>query len=565
MTFPIPNDAMYDRLAFVGSTGSGKTYAASAAVEALLARLDRVVIVDPLGVWWGLRLTADGKSSSGFDLPIFGGAHGDISITETSGAVIGEAVAGSCQSCIIDLSLIGTKAGERRFMLAFLTSLYRGNREAPLHLVIDESDMFAPQKLLDKDGDAAKLLGMMETIVRRGRVRGFTPWLITQRPAVLSKDVLSQVQGLIAMKLTAPQDRAAIGAWIDGEADRELGKRILASLPSKKVGEGVVWIPGRGVLKQVAFPRKVTFDSSRSPRRGETSMLASIQPIDIGDLKSKLATVEAEVKANDPKALKAEIERLKSAGHPQNIADIEKRCQDAYQRGRDDGYASGFKGGFDEAMASVRRSIDGIIPPQAQPQPNRLARLSDRPATTADQPELQAQLHRGGVTPPPLAKKIASPDLTGPQRRVAESLQFWKSVGNHSPSRAQVAAVAGYTPGSGTFGNILSQMSKAGLISYPSPGDVSSALGTEDPMDGLLAKTRFLGVLSGPQIKVLDAIKDGAEVFRDQIAEATGYTAGSGTFGNILSQLSTLGAISRTKPGFIVISDWAAQLMKASL
>ena len=51
-----------------------------------------------------------------------------------------------------DLSGLGTKAAERRFMLAFLTALYRGTQGSPVHLVIDEADMFAPQKLLDKDG-----------------------------------------------------------------------------------------------------------------------------------------------------------------------------------------------------------------------------------------------------------------------------------------------------------------------------------------------------------------------------------------------------------------------------
>jgi len=34
-------------------------------------------------------------------------------------------------------------------------------------------------------------------VVRRGRVRGFIPWLITQRPAVVHKDVLSQADILI--------------------------------------------------------------------------------------------------------------------------------------------------------------------------------------------------------------------------------------------------------------------------------------------------------------------------------------------------------------------------------
>ena len=49
------------------------------------------------------------------------------------------------------------------------------------------------------------------------RLRGFIPWLITQRPAVVHKDVLSQADILIAMKLTASQDRDAIGAWIEGQ------------------------------------------------------------------------------------------------------------------------------------------------------------------------------------------------------------------------------------------------------------------------------------------------------------------------------------------------------------
>ena len=52
--------------------------------------------------------------------------------------------------------------------------------------------------------------------MRRGRMRGFIPSLI----AVVHKDVLSQADTLIAMKLTASQDRDAMGGWIEGRADR---------------------------------------------------------------------------------------------------------------------------------------------------------------------------------------------------------------------------------------------------------------------------------------------------------------------------------------------------------
>ena len=51
---PIPDAALDDRLGWVGTAGSGKTYNAGGGVERLLEAGARVVIVDPLDVWWGL-------------------------------------------------------------------------------------------------------------------------------------------------------------------------------------------------------------------------------------------------------------------------------------------------------------------------------------------------------------------------------------------------------------------------------------------------------------------------------------------------------------------------------
>lgn len=89
-----------------------------------------------------------------------------------------------------------------------------------------------------------ELLGRIEEVVRRGRVRRFVPWLITQRSAVLRGDMLSQADVLVSMKLTSSQDRAAIGRWIKGQADRAEGRRVLGALP------------------HVSFPRILTLDSS---------------------------------------------------------------------------------------------------------------------------------------------------------------------------------------------------------------------------------------------------------------------------------------------------------------
>ena len=51
----LPSGALDDRIAIVGTAGSGKTYAAKGFVERLLDSGARVTIVDPLGVWWGCQ------------------------------------------------------------------------------------------------------------------------------------------------------------------------------------------------------------------------------------------------------------------------------------------------------------------------------------------------------------------------------------------------------------------------------------------------------------------------------------------------------------------------------
>jgi uncharacterized protein len=286
----LPAEALDDRIAIVGTAGSGKTYAAKGFVERLLESGARVAIVDPLGVWWGLRASADG-GAPGYPVVVFGGRHADVPITSDMAAALGRIIAREALVCVVDLSDLGSSAARRRFMAAFAEALYETNEE-PLHLVLDEADLWAPQRPI-KGWES--LLGHIEEIVRRGRVRGFIPWLITQRPAVVHKDVLSQADILIAMKLTASQDRDAIGAWIEGQADRQQGKRILGDLPRLQRGEGYVWAPGHALLERVAFPPIRTFDSSRTPKRGERLAIPrTLAGVDLTAIVAALAAAGAQ-------------------------------------------------------------------------------------------------------------------------------------------------------------------------------------------------------------------------------------------------------------------------------
>ena len=69
----LPVTALDQRLAIMGTSVSGKTYAAKGLVERLLDAGARVCIVDPLGVWWGLRARADGGIPGPHPVVVFGG------------------------------------------------------------------------------------------------------------------------------------------------------------------------------------------------------------------------------------------------------------------------------------------------------------------------------------------------------------------------------------------------------------------------------------------------------------------------------------------------------------
>src|SRR6185436_11224011 len=167
------------------------------------------VVADPIGVWWGLRAAADGKAA-GLPILVMGGDHGDVPLEVTAGELVADLVVDEQLSVVLDLARF-RKGEQTRFMQDFAERLYHRNR-APIHLVLDEADAFAPQRPVPGE---QRLLGAIEDLVRRGRARGIGVSLATQRAAVLNKNVLTQVEVLVALRLIAPQDRAAVEAWIE--------------------------------------------------------------------------------------------------------------------------------------------------------------------------------------------------------------------------------------------------------------------------------------------------------------------------------------------------------------
>jgi hypothetical protein len=311
----LPLDVVTQTIAIIAKRRAGKSYTMRRIVEQLFHAGQQVVLVDPKGDQWGLRSAADGKGP-GLPIVILGGEHGDLRTLEPgAGEVVAKLVVEERVSAVLDLSAF-RKHEVATFMTAFLENLYRLKaREAfrtPVMLVIDEADAIAPQK--PQKGEE-RMLGAAEDIVRRGGQRGIGCVLVTQRSAVLNKNVLTQAQMLVALRTIAPQDLAAMDAWIQVHGEPAQRKTLMESLPSLPVGDAWFWSPGwptvDGIFKRVHVLPIETFDSGATPTGQKPIEPKQAADVDLDGLKRQMAATIEKAKADDPRELRKELARVR--------------------------------------------------------------------------------------------------------------------------------------------------------------------------------------------------------------------------------------------------------------
>lgn len=559
MKSQLPKSALEHHIAVLGKTGSAKTgITKSAIVEPALAAGERVAVIDPTSAWWGLRLAEDGKKP-GFPIYVFGGDHGDFPLAGSQGEMMAEAIGTSNTPVILDTKLL--KTGERmRFFTDFAEAILRTNK-GPLRLVIDEAHLFAPQAGTRGSGAMPDMLHAANNLISLGRSCGLRIVLISQRPAKLHKDSLTQVETLIAMRLIAPQDRKAIEEWIADQADRDTGKEIIASLPSLKNGEGWCWSPEAHFLKRVQFPMPATYDSSKPQAAGKTTRRLS--PIDVEQLQERFAKVKTEAEAKDPKILQRRIAELEQqlrksqaspapAADPGAIAAAEER---GYRRGLQECAAA--YGAFTSILGVIRAPLERAIT-ETEKRHGIVIELLKKPGQqTGKQIPVDAPKREPGALPAPRAPKPAPAggdgNVTPAKQRILDAIAWAASLGKPAVPKDMVGILAGASPTSSTFANNLGALRSAGLIDYPSGGLVAltpEGEATAVAPDGAPthdAVMQKIGAMLPPaQMRILavaaEAYPD--ELGKEELAGKVGASASSSTFANNLGRLRTLGFIT---------------------
>lgn len=564
----LPMDAVTMTQAILAMKGSGKTHTAVVFAEELLAAEQHVVVVDPLDVWWGLRASKDGKSA-GFRIVVLGGEHGDVPLDAGAGAVVAQFIIRTKASVVLSLRHM-SMSEQRKFVTDFAERLYQLKgpqaERTPLHLILDEADEFCPQRI---PPGGERLFGAIDRIVRRGRSAGFGVTMISQRAAVVNKDVLTQIDTLVALRTVSPQDRAALKSWVEANDHANQQATFMQSLASLKRGEGWVWSPGLNIFARANIRDRTTYDSSFTPPVGRRVEAPVIAKVDLAELTRDMQESIEKAKADDPAELRRQIAALKK-----QIGSAAAVDPKAIEIARAVGFAAGVDSLQDNikrmsaCLVAVRAALDQFPLPASTTTPDMKA--AAQAAMKAESERLsEAQrrsLSHAAAKGAPVARAMLEQgsSLPRPQQRILDALAWLDSIGNRGPTRNVVAFLADASPRSSAFANNVSALSSRGLINYPAAGvleitQAGAKLANKPaaPLSSEELQEMIYSKLPRPQAAILRALIDvyPNQLTRPGLAAAAGASAGSSAFANNVSALRSLGVIDYPSSGMTVASN----------
>lgn len=320
------------RIAFIGESGSGKSWTMALIAEQAIKQGLQVVFIDPHGEYW----TFAEKFS---DVIVVGGDNADLPLIEDAIDIYAKAYR---QGKILDFNLKEVFTDEEvygRMVEKILRQLWKVqvNEARPAIWLLEEAQMECPQ---EKSFDVMRRVGLVKGIATGGRKFGVQLVLGTQRPAELHKTPLSQCWLRVFGKLTEKLDRDAVKDYM-----KPLSSDSLKSLAT---GDFFVygWMPE---------PFRTTITSERLTRHGaETPLLAPIERSQVTerasiddlrqlvDKKLKEKTEERTEIVTLKGKLTAADKMIKQLQEKTNIADVLR-----------------------EAVAGLSQGGQGMVPPEA--------------------------------------------------------------------------------------------------------------------------------------------------------------------------------------------------------
>lgn len=464
-----------------------------------------------------------------FAYVIAGGDGGDVPAQIENAGSLALAALQHRFSLIVQLNDLPDRAA---FVGAFLAALVNAPKDLwhPVLVVVDEAQRFAPE------GSSVDSSAGVRDLLERGRKRGFTALLASNRLAVIDKSVTGNVNNWLLGRVGQSRDRLAVANAL-GFSPASAEARGLQGLPPR-----TFWSFGPA-LSQVPTQFRVADVETTIIRSGQSGIATPPAPEALGKILRELvraaateppaAGTTAPTPAVD-RAIRAELDWYYDV-----LKTLKAEVPLALERlhRADEARVS--------ALAHLEVVLDAICPVELPP------------SEDAAPPSLPAPDKAAGSANHNLE------GLSGPEAKIIVALGFWKSTGEASPRREQVAGVAGYSPNTGNFRAVVGRVVAAGLVGIPQAGRLSLAAGT--PFVAL-SKAQAAGMLcsrlSGPEQKLVNAaLATPRAISRSDLAAATGYSANTGNFRALVGALCTLDVLIKPRDGHVALSEWARKIL----
>lgn len=539
----LPLDAVTETFGILAVKGAGKSNAGVVMAEQMYKAGLPFVAIDPKGDWWGMRSAKDGKGP-GLEIALFGASsrkrknkpEPDFPLEETAGKFIADLLVDERIPSILDVSGF-SEAAKTRFLLDFTTQLFERNEE-PLHVFCEECDDYIPQKPFREQ---TRLVHIFSKLVKQGRSFGLGVTLISQRSAVVNKNVLTQIGTLIPLRTTSPQDIKAIAEWVKYHGQ---STEIVETLSSLDAGEAWVWSPQfLRKVERITFRRRETYDSGATPKVGEKRRMVTLADIDRGALEKRLAETIERAKADDPKELRRQIVRLEKELRAKpvetqvqekvvevsTLTDVDRKQIEIVGR-----RLLSVEKTIEKAAGDIRDLVPVIDRALQKATPSR----SVAPPPADPKPRL-----RGPLATTVLARGEGDVKLKAGARRILETLA------RHHPmkvSRSQLGTLAKFKVTGGTFQTYFSTLKRegliqeaGGLIAITDAGMAYVGESARRPQTAQETQEMWRSALKAGARKMLDVL---IEVYpdpvdREELGERVEMATNGGTFQTYLSTL----------------------------
>ncbi len=240
-------DILTGRGFVTGKSGSGKSNTVNVLVEEILDRNQPLLIIDTDGEYWGLKEHYS-------ILHLGNGEQCDVRVTSTDAETIVDLALVEHVPIILDISGFLHSEDAQEITHRVIRELFHREKtlKEPFLLIVEEVHEYIPET-----GGLSDMGEMLIQVAKRGRKHGLGFLGVSQRPASVDKDFITQCDWIVWHRLTWKNDTDVVSTI--------LGNDAADTVEDLDPGEALLMADWNDQTTQVQMRKKSTYDAGATP------------------------------------------------------------------------------------------------------------------------------------------------------------------------------------------------------------------------------------------------------------------------------------------------------------